>query len=75
MAERTVMVMSAEKAAEKTRRRGWRIAINAATRNVLSPISENRIMVKERNNECIGLMTFPPEAGPFDVPVPAVGVL
>lgn len=47
-AERTVMTKSAEKAAEKTRRRSCFMAIKAAMRKVLSPISETRIMVRER---------------------------
>jgi hypothetical protein len=50
-AERTVITIRAEKAAEKTSSRGCRIAINAATRNVLSPISENIIIVKDSMNE------------------------
>ena len=57
MAERTVMVMSAEKAAVKTSSLSWRIAMRAATRKVLSPTSENSIMVKERRRECMGWMT------------------
>jgi hypothetical protein len=56
-AERTVMVMSAEKAAVKTTILSWRIAMSAATRKVLSPTSEKRIMVKERRRECMGWMT------------------
>jgi hypothetical protein len=51
------MTMRAEKAAEKTRRRGCRMAMSAATRNVLSPISEKMIMVKERMKEWNGWMT------------------
>lgn len=47
-AERTVMTIRAALAAEKTRIRGWRMAIRAATRNVLSPISETRIMLIAR---------------------------
>jgi hypothetical protein len=50
-AERIVMTIRAEKAAEKTRRRGCRIAMRAATRNVLSQISEKMIIVKDRMNE------------------------
>lgn len=53
-ADRTVMTMSAEKAAEKTSSRGCRIAIRAATKKVLSPISENMIMVNERMKEWKG---------------------
>jgi hypothetical protein len=48
------MVIRAAKAAEKTRRRGCFMAMSAAIKNVLSPISENRIMVKERTKECRG---------------------
>lgn len=50
-AERMVIAMSAVKAAEKTRRRGCFMAIRAAIRKVLSPISENTIIVKERRKE------------------------
>ena len=50
-AERTVMTISAEKAAEKTSKRGCLMAIRAATRNVLSPISETTIMVNEKTSE------------------------
>lgn len=53
-ADKTVMTSKAEKAAEKTTRRGCRIAIRAATRNVLSPISEKIIMVNDRISECNG---------------------
>lgn len=53
-AERTVMVTSAEKAAVKTSILSWRMAMSAATRKVLSPISEKSIMVKERRRECMG---------------------
>jgi hypothetical protein len=56
-AERTVMTIRAEKAAEKTRRRGCRIAMRAATRKVLSPISEKMIIVKDRIKEWNGWMT------------------
>lgn len=56
-AERTVMVIRALKAAEKTIHLSWRIAISAAIRKVLSPISENIIMVKARKRECSGWMT------------------
>jgi hypothetical protein len=48
------MVIRAENAAEKTSIRSCFIAIRAAIRNVLSPISENRIIVSERMNECNG---------------------
>jgi hypothetical protein len=51
------MTIRAEKAAEKTRRRGCRIAMRAATRKVLSPISEKMIMVKESMKEWKGWMT------------------
>ena len=57
MAERTVMAIKAEKAAVKTRRRSCRIAIRQATRKVLSPISEKRIMVKARKREWRGEIT------------------
>ena len=50
-AERIVIAIRAVKAAEKTRRRGCFMAINAAIRKVLSPISENIIIVKERRKE------------------------
>ena len=46
--------MRAAKAAEKTIRRGCFIAISAAIRNVLSPISEKIIIVRERTKECSG---------------------
>lgn len=46
--------MSAENAAENTTRREWRIAMRAAMRKVLSPISEKMIIVKERINEWNG---------------------
>lgn len=51
MADKTVIAMRAAKAAEKTKRRGCFIAIKAAIRKVLSPISEKTIMVSERRNE------------------------
>lgn len=75
-ADRTVMTMSAEKAAEKTRIRGCRIAISAATRKVLSPISEKMIMVRESTKEWNGWIT-PPASGSSDVglPVPVLGVV
>lgn len=53
------MTISAEKAAEKTSSRGCRMAIKAATRKVLSPISEKMIMVKERMKEWKGCITPP----------------
>jgi len=56
-AESTVITIRAENAAEKTTVRGWRIAINAATKNVLSPISENMIMVMDSMKEWKGRMT------------------
>jgi hypothetical protein len=75
-AERTVMTMSAEKAAEKTSSRGCRMAIKAATRNVLSPISEKMIMVKESRNEWNGCIT-PPASSPgrFEAGVFGFGVV
>ena len=48
MADRTVMGARAENAAENTKRRSYFMAMRAAIRKVLSPISENRIIVKER---------------------------
>jgi hypothetical protein len=45
------MAIRALKAAENTTKRGCLIAIRAATRNVLSPISETMIMVKEKTRE------------------------
>ena len=62
-AESTVMTTRAEKAAEKTSSRGCRMAMRAATRNVLSPISENIIMVKARIKEWKGCTT-PASASP-----------
>ena len=53
-ADRIVMAIRAEKAAEKTRRRGCFIAIRAAIRKVLSPISEKIIMVRDRMKEWRG---------------------
>ena len=41
----------------KTTMRSWRMAMRAATRKVLSPISLKRIMVKERTREWMGEMT------------------
>lgn len=58
------MTASALNAAEKTSMRGWRIAISAATRKVLSPISEKTIMVSERKNESEGWIISLP--GCFD---------
>ena len=60
-ADRIVMAMSAVKAAEKTTRRGCFIAIKAAMRKVLSPISEKMIIVRERTKECNGWIM---EGGP-----------
>lgn len=51
IADKTVIAMRAAKAAEKTKRRGCFMAIRAAMRKVLSPISEKTIMVSERRNE------------------------
>lgn len=69
-AERTVMVISAEKAAEKTRILSCFMAIKAAMRKVLSPISETRIIVRERINECRGWMRpSTPSASTSDWPV------
>jgi hypothetical protein len=52
------------------------MAINAATRNVLSPISENIIIVKESMNEWRGCMT-PPASSPgrFEAGVFGLGVV
>lgn len=60
MAERMVMHMRAENAAVKTTRRGCFMAIRAAIRKVLSPISEKIIIVKESKKECSGWIS---EAG------------
>jgi len=46
-AERIVIAINAENAAEKTRSLSCFMAIRAAIKNVLSPISEKRIMVSE----------------------------
>lgn len=54
MAERIVMAMRAVKAAEKTTKRGCFMAMRAAIRKVLSPISENIIIERERRNEWRG---------------------
>ena len=43
-------------AALKTWRRGYFIAIRAAIRKVLSPISEKRIIVRDRTKEWRGSM-------------------
>ena len=50
-AERMVIVKRAEAAAVKTTMRGCFMAIRAAIKKVLSPISEKMIMVKARANE------------------------
>lgn len=55
-AERMVMTIKAEKAPEKTISRGCFIAIRAAIRKVLSPISEKTIIARERTKECNGCM-------------------
>ena len=49
-----VIAMRAAKAAEKTTRRGCFMAIRAAMRKVLSPISENMIIERERRKEWRG---------------------
>ena len=51
IAERMVMQMRADNAAVKTTRRGCFIAMRAAIRKVLSPISEKIIIVRERRKE------------------------
>ncbi len=48
------MAMRAAKAAEKTTRRGCFMAIRAAMRKVLSPISEKMIIDKDRRKEWRG---------------------
>jgi hypothetical protein len=53
-ADRIVIAINAEKAAEKTRSLSCFIAMRAAIKNVLSPISEKRIMVSERTYEWKG---------------------
>ena len=53
-ADRIVIAISAVNAAENTTKRGCFIAINAAMRKVLSPISEKMIIVRERTKECNG---------------------
>lgn len=58
-AERIVMAIRAVKAAENTRRRGCFMAMRAAIRKVLSPISENMIIVKERRKEWRGCIKEP----------------
>lgn len=60
-AERIVIAISAVKAAEKTTKRGFFIAIKAAMRKVLSPISEKMIIARESTKECNGWMM---DAGP-----------
>lgn len=54
IAERIDMTMREPRAAEKTRKRGCFIAMRAAMRKVLSPISEKMIMMKERRKEWKG---------------------
>lgn len=54
IADRIVMHIRAEKAAVKTTRRGCFIAMRAAMRKVLSPISEKIIIVRERKKEWRG---------------------
>lgn len=54
-----VITIRAVKAAEKTRRRGCFIAMRAAIRKVLSPISENKIIVRERMKEWRGCINDP----------------
>ena len=51
MALRMVMAKRAVKAAEKTTNRGCFMAMRAATKKVLSPISEKTIMVRDRTKE------------------------
>lgn len=53
------MAIKAVNAAEKTRRRGCFIAIRAAIKKVLSPISENIIIVRDRRKECRGWIKDP----------------
>lgn len=53
-AERMVMRKSAEKAAVKTRMRGFFMAMSAAMRKVLSPISEKIIIVRLSKKEWRG---------------------
>ena len=67
MEERIVMTKSAAKAAEKTMSGGCFMAMSAATRKVLSPISENIIMVNAKKKECRGCMRV--VGSDFDVPV------
>ncbi len=50
------MAIRALKAAEKTTNRGCFMAMSAAMRNVLSPISEKMIMANERTKEWRGCM-------------------
>lgn len=61
MAERMVMTISDEMAAEKTSVRECFMAIKAAIRNVLSPISANRIMINDIVNEWNGV-AMPPSS-------------
>ena len=79
-AERTVMTIMAEKADVKTTIRGFRIAMSAATIKVLSPISDTRIMVKDRRRECSGWITPFSSKGiclslPSEKPAPGFSVL
>lgn len=55
-AESIVMAMSALNAAENTTSLGCFMAMSAAMRNVLSPISEKMIIVRERTKEWSGCM-------------------
>ena len=48
------MTNKAAKAAVNTSKGGYFIAMSAATRKVLSPISEKMIMVKASKKECRG---------------------
>ena len=50
------MAINAANAAENTISRGCFMAIRAAMRKVLSPISEKMIIVRERTKECKGCM-------------------
>ena len=56
-AERIVIAINAEKAAEKTSNLSCFIAMRAAIKNVLSPISEKRIIVRERMYEWKGCIS------------------
>ena len=53
-ADKIVITIRAGNAAENTNSGGYFIAMSAAMRKVLSPISENTIMVRERRKECRG---------------------